>query len=185
VDLPVEATVIVTTNKDLKSAAEQGDFRKDLFFRLSAFAIELPPLRERGEDILLLARHFLLYFANKYRKKGIKGFSVEAEKAMLAYDWPGNVREMRNIIERCVVLEEMETITRTHLLPSLAGWAEKELPGSSRIILPEEGLCLEDLEKDLIRQALERTDSNQAKAARLLGISYDTLRYQIKKFALA
>jgi DNA-binding NtrC family response regulator len=185
VDLPVEATVIVTTNKDLKTAAEQGGFRKDLFFRLSGFAMELPPLRNRGDDILLLARHFLRYFANKYLKKGIKGFSVEAEKAMLAYGWPGNVRELRNIIERCVVLEEMETITREHLLPKLEGWAGSEPSGSARIILPEEGLSLEELEKDLIRQALERTGANQTKAAKLLGISYDTLRYQMKKFALA
>ncbi|PKN49788.1 MAG: sigma-54-dependent Fis family transcriptional regulator [Deltaproteobacteria bacterium HGW-Deltaproteobacteria-16] len=184
VDLPVQATVIVTTNKDLKAAAEQGGFRKDLFFRLSAFAMELPPLRERGEDILLLARHFLRYFANKYLKKGIKEFSGEAEKALLAYGWPGNVRELRNIIERCVVLEEMETITREQLLPKLGGWADSGTSGSARIILPEEGLSLEELEKDLIRQALERTNANQTKAAKLLGISYDTLRYQMKKFGL-
>lgn len=185
VDLSVEATVIVTTNKNLKTAAEQGGFRKDLFFRLSAFAVELPPLRDRGEDILLLAHHFLRYFANKYLKKGIKGFSDEAEKAMMSYDWPGNVRELRNIIERCVVLEEMETITRAHLHLNLAGWAAGEPAGSSRIILPEEGISLEELEKDLIRQALERTNANQTKAAKLLGISYDTLRYQMKKFDLA
>lgn len=185
VDLPVDATVIVTTNKNLKNAAEQGGFRKDLFFRLSAFALDLPPLRERGNDILLVARHFLLYFSSKYRKKGIKGFSAEAEQAMLSYDWPGNVRELRNLIERCVVLEEMETITREHLLPNMVGWAGSQPSTSARIILPENGLSLEDLEKDLIRQALERTNSNQTKAARLLGISYDTLRYQMKKFALA
>lgn len=184
VDLPVEATVIVTTNKDLKAAAEKGDFRKDLFFRLSTFAMALPPLRDRGDDILLLAMHFLLYFASKYLKKGVKGFSVEAEKAMLSYGWPGNVRELRNIIERCVVLEEMEIVTREHLLPNLAGWAGSA-SASARIILPEEGLFLEELEKDLIRQALERTGTNQTKAAKLLGISYDTLRYQMKKFALA
>ena len=186
VDLPVEATVIVTTNKNLKAAAEQGGFRKDLFFRLSAFSLELPPLRERGEDILLVARHFLLYFASKYRKKGIKEFSAEAERAMLSYGWPGNVRELRNMIERCVVLEDMETITKEHLLPNMADWAGSELPATTgaRILLPEQGLSLEELEKDLIRQALERTNSNQAKAARLLGISYDTLRYQMKKFAL-
>ena len=133
----------------------------------------------------MLANHFLLYFASKYLKKGIKGFSPEAEKAMRAYGWPGNVRELRNIIERCVVLEEMETVTQEHLLPKLEGWAGSETAGSARIILPEEGLSLEELEKDLIRQALERTGANQTKAAKLLGISYDTLRYQMKKFALA
>lgn len=184
VDLPVEATVIVTTNKDLKAAAEQGDFRKDLFFRLSTFAMQLPPLRDRGDDIVLLANHFLRYFASKYLKKGIKGFAVEAEKAMLSYGWPGNVRELRNLIERCVVLEEAETITKEHLLPNLDGWAGSAPSASSRIILPEEGLSLEELEKDLIRQALERTGANQTKAAKLLGLSYDTLRYQMKKFAL-
>lgn len=185
VDLPVEATVILTTNKDLKAAAEQGSFRRDLFFRLSTFALELPPLRVRGEDILLLAHHFLRAFAGKYLKKGIKGFSAAAEKALLSYGWPGNVRELRNLIERCVVLEEAETITREHLLPYLTGWTGGGVAASSRIILPEEGLSLDELEKDLIRQALERTNANQTKAAKLLGISYDTLRYQIKKFALA
>jgi len=185
VDLPVEATVIVTTNKNLMAAVEQEDFRRDLFFRLSTFAVELPPLRERGNDILLLARYFLRYFASKYLKKGIKGFSPGAEKAMLAYGWPGNVRELRNIIERCVVLEEMEIVTQEHLLPKLEGWAGSEPSAAGRIILPAEGLSLEGLEKDLIRQALERTGANQTKAARLLGISYDTLRYQIKKFALS
>jgi DNA-binding NtrC family response regulator len=184
VDLPVEATVIVTTNKDLKVAAEQGGFRKDLFYRLHTFAIELPPLRERGHDILLLARYFLRYFSSKYLKKSIKCFSAGAEKTIMSYGWPGNVRELRNIIERCVVLEELETITGEHLRLNLAGWTDSESSVCSRIILPEKGLSLEELEKDLIRQALERTDANQTKAARLLGISYDTMRYQMKKFAL-
>lgn len=185
VDLPVEATVILTTNKDLKAVAGQGGFRQDLFFRLSTFALELPPLRERGDDIMLLAEHFLQYFGGKYLKKGIKGFSAEAEKTMRSYGWPGNVRELRNIIERCVVLGEMETIRPEHLLLCLTGWTpDRESAASSRFLLPEEGLNLDELEKDLIRQALERTNANQTKAAKLLGISYDTLRYQMKKFAL-
>jgi len=186
VDLPVEAMVILTTNKDLRAAVGQGGFRQDLFFRLSTFALELPPLRERGDDIALLAHHFLQYFSGKYLKKGIKGFSAEAEQAMRSYGWPGNVRELRNIIERCIVLGEMETIRPEHLLLCLSGGASgRESAAASRFLLPEEGLSLDELEKDLIRQALERTGANQTKAAKLLGISYDTLRYQMKKFALS
>lgn len=186
IDLPINTTVIATTNKDIKAASEKGDFRGDLFFRLSTFTVHLPPLRERGDDILLLARHFLKFFAQKYLKKNIRGFSADAEKAITTYPWPGNVRELRNVIEHCVVLENMETVEPQHLALSLpqppGGFVERRK--SSRIVLPENGISMEDVEKDLIRQALERTNNNQTKAAKLLGITYDTLRYQVKKFGL-
>ncbi|MFH1020296.1 MAG: sigma-54 dependent transcriptional regulator [Pseudomonadota bacterium] len=186
IDLPINTTVIATTNKDIKIASEKGEFRMDLFFRLSTFTVRLPPLRERGDDILLLARHFLKFFANKYLKKNIKGFSAAAEREIMAYSWPGNVRELRNVIEHCVVLENMETVESQHLalnLPQAEGFAERRK--ITRILLPENGISLDELEKDLIGQALERTNNNQTKAAKLLGISYDTLRYQAKKFGFA
>lgn len=185
IDLPINTTVIATTNKDIKIASENGDFRRDLFFRLSTFSVCLPPLRERGDDILLLARHFLKFFTQKYLKKNIKGFSAEAEREIIAYPWPGNVRELRNVIEHCVVLENMETVESKHLalsLPKAESFAERRK--LTRILLPENGISLEEVEKDLINQALERANSNQTKAAKLLGISYDTLRYQVKKFGL-
>ncbi|OGR00377.1 MAG: Fis family transcriptional regulator [Deltaproteobacteria bacterium RIFOXYD12_FULL_55_16] len=185
IDLPINTTVIATTNKDIKIAAEKGEFRRDLFFRLSTFSVCLPPLRERGDDLLLLARHFLKFFAQKYLKKNIKGFSAEAEREILAYFWPGNVRELRNVIEHCVVLENMETVESEHLalsLPKTESFAERRK--LTRILLPENGISLEEVEKDLITQALERANNNQTKAAKLLGISYDTLRYQVKKFGL-
>jgi transcriptional regulator with PAS, ATPase and Fis domain len=185
IDLPINATVIATTNKDIKVASEKGEFRKDLFYRLSTFTLHLPSLGERGDDILLLANHFLMFFAHKYLKKNIKGFSAEAEKAIMAHPWPGNVRELRNVIEHCVVLEDMETVEPHHLGLNHNGEIIAEWRQSGRILLPENGISMDDLEKDLIGQALERTNNNQTKAAKMLGISYDTLRYQVKKFGLA
>lgn len=186
IDLPINTTVIATTNKDIKVASEKGEFRKDLFYRLSTFTLHLPSLGERGDDILLLANHFLMFFAHKYLKKNIKGFSADAEKAIMAHPWPGNVRELRNVIEHCVVLEDMETVEPHHLGLNVAhhgSFAEQRQSG--RILLPEDGISMDEVEKDLIGQALERTNNNQTKAAKMLGISYDTLRYQVKKFGLA
>jgi DNA-binding NtrC family response regulator len=183
IDLPVEVTVIATTNKELKPAVADGDFRQDLFYRLCTFAIHLPPLRERRDDILPLARHFLTFFAHKYSKRQLKGFSCEAEEVLCSYHWPGNIRELRNVIERCVVLENTEIITPENLPADLAGRAPTPMKQEDgRIILPENGISLEEVERELIRQALERTENNQTKAAKLLNISYDTLRYQVKKY---
>ena len=185
VDLSVDVTVIATTNRDLKKAVADKDFRQDLFFRLSTFALNLPPLRERREDIPLLARYFLESFRQKYAKKDLKGFSSEAEKKLQEYNWPGNVRELKNVVERCVVLSNSEMISLENLPLELC--AEGALPfverrKNPRLILPEKGIALEDVEKDLIRQALQRTGNNQTKAAKLLNISYDSLRYQVKKY---
>jgi DNA-binding NtrC family response regulator len=185
IDLPIEVTVIATTNKDLKAAVLNKEFREDLFFRLNIFALHLPPLRERREDIPLLAEHFLSHFSHKYNKN-IKSFSPEALKVINAYGWPGNIRELRNIIERIVVLENEEIIRPHHLAMGLA--AEEAVAetqqGINWLTLPEEGLSLEEVEKNLIRQALERAGGNQTKASKLLNISYDTLRYQAKKYDL-
>jgi transcriptional regulator with PAS, ATPase and Fis domain len=185
VDLPIDVTVIVTTNTDLEQAVKSERFRMDLFYRLNTFPLHIPPLRERREDIPLLARHFLKLFSQTYLKKAIKGFSDEAEELLCSYGWQGNSRELKNVIERIVVLENVETIMPEHLPAALSG--EKpfvERRKSGRFILPEEGVSLEAMEKDLIEQALERTNNNQTKAAKLLDISYDSLRYQIKKFGI-
>lgn len=187
VDLLVDVNVIATTNRDLKQAVAAKDFREDLFFRLSTFSMHLPPLRYRREDISLLARYFLENFKQKYAKKDLEGFTSEAEKRLIEYNWPGNVRELKNVVERCVVLANSELISLENVPLELG--AEGDLPfverrKNPRLILPEEGISLDDVEKDLIRQAMDRAGNNQTKAAKLLNMSYDTLRYQIKKYNL-
>jgi DNA-binding NtrC family response regulator len=186
-EIPIDATVIVTTNRDLSDMVERSEFRMDLFYRLNAFSLHVPPLRERKDDIPVLAAYFLSYFCAKYNKKAIKGYSPEAERLLVSHDWPGNVRELRNVIERIVVLESGDTILPEHL-PKEIG-TKKAMPssggtGTTAFALPEGGISLDDVEKKLIVQALERTHNNKTQAAKLLQISYDTLRYQVKKFGL-
>jgi DNA-binding NtrC family response regulator len=184
-ELPIDVTVIATTNRDLAEGVEQGDFRKDLFYRLNTFALHVPPLRERKEDIPLLTRYFLVRFAERYKNKTLRGISREAENLLSAYSWPGNVRELKNVIERIVVLESGEMILPEHLPKEIFHLPEvKSGTPDKRYILPDGGVSLDDLEKDLIVQALERAKQNKTLAARLLNISYDSLRYQIKKLGL-
>lgn len=184
-EIPIEATVIATSNRNLSEAVQKAEFRRDLFFRLSPFYLHIVPLRERQEDIPLLARHFLSFFATKYNKPMIKDFSPEAEKLLINSNWPGNVRELKNLIERIVVLENTEEILPEHI-PT---WISRstmsiERTSNGRFILPTAGISLEELEKDLILQALEKADYNKTQAAKLLNISYDSLRYQLKKFGI-
>ncbi len=184
-EIPINVTIIATTNRDLAAALDKGEFRPDLFYRLNTFSLYLPPLRERREDIIPLARHFLVYFAGKYKKGKSKEISAEAEKILYSYNWPGNVRELKNLMERIVVLEESEVILRHHLPVEMTHNNLKTFPKNNyNITLPETGLSLDDLEKDLIAQALKMAKNNKSLAARLLNISYDSLRYQIKKFHL-
>lgn len=184
IDMPVDVTVITTTNRDLRKAVDDGGFRMDLFYRLNTFALQILPLRERREDIPQLAAHFLSFFSQMYTKKVFKNFSPEAEKILCCYDWPGNVRELKNIVERIVVLENVESIQPEHLPMALTGKKFVERRKSGRFTLSESGISLEELEKDLIQQALKLANNNQTTAAKLLNISYDSLRYQIKKFGL-
>lgn len=181
-DIPVEVTVIATTNKNLQEAVSKGEFRMDLFYRLNAFALQIPPLRDRKEDIPLLAYHFLSYFASRYKNNAIKGISPEALELMMSYSWPGNIRELRNVIERIVVLERSEYILPEHLPREIL--PDGVFKAQGRFILPDSGISLEELEKDLIVQALQKAKNNKAVAAKLLNISYESLRYQIKKFNL-
>jgi DNA-binding NtrC family response regulator len=184
-DMQVEVTVLATTNKNLSEAVKNGEFRSDLFFRLSNFYMHIPPLRERHEDIPLLTRHFLSYYSIQYNKKTIKGFSTEAEKLMTSYSWPGNIRELKNLIERLVVLENTEEISPRQLPNWLTNVsAAGTRPHDTRFTLPDEGASLDDLEKDLFIQALQKAGNNKVAAAKLLNISYDSFRYGIKKFGL-
>jgi DNA-binding NtrC family response regulator len=183
-EIALEATVIASTNVDLQDAIKRGDFRLDLYYRLNTFSIHMPPLRERPEDIPLLVSHFLNHFKQQYRNRQIKEFTQEAMQLLLAYHWPGNVRELKNMIERIVVLETEPVIGGHHLPYEISRKAKDSPVRGAQFVLPDEGICLEDLEKDLIRQALNRAKGNKTLAARLLNITYDTLRYQLKKFAL-
>jgi DNA-binding NtrC family response regulator len=184
-ELPIDVTVIATTNRDLEDAVAKGDFRRDLFYRLNTFSLHVPPLRERKEDIPLLCRHFLSHFVARYRNKALQGISTEATDLLSAYSWPGNVRELKNVIERLVVLESVEMILPEHLPKEVLGHTVAAFDQTGkRFILPEEGVSLDALEKDLIQQALEKAKDNKTLAAKLLNISRDSLRYQIKKFGL-
>jgi DNA-binding NtrC family response regulator len=184
-EIPIDVTVIATTNRNLKDAVEKGEFRMDLFYRLNTFYLLVPPLRDRKDDIPLLARHYLAQFATRFKKKTVKTLAPETEELLKSYQWPGNIRELRNLVERLVVLESADEILPEHLPNWLMGpsSAISRAP-DGKFALPENGISLDELEKDLILQALERTKNNKAQAAKLLKISYDTLRYQVKKFGL-
>jgi DNA-binding NtrC family response regulator len=179
--------ILAATNKNLEAECARGNFRKELYFRLAVLTIHLPPLRERGEDILLLAQHFLEKFSAKYGKR-ITGLSDRAAWVLTHYPWPGNVRELQHVIERAVFWSPGGTIEPEHLGLSLvlesrdlkAGGSVRPAPGP----FPE-GLSLFEIEKRMIEQALEATRGNCVKAARLLGISRDTLRYRMKKFNIS
>jgi DNA-binding NtrC family response regulator len=184
-EIEVNVTVIATTNRNLSAAVNEGAFRRDLFFRLSTFYLHVVPLRERTDDIPLLAGHFLAHFATKYKKKKLKGFSPEAEQSLVSYAWPGNVRELKNLVERIVVLENEDIIKPQHLPKWIFGESiTTGRPAAEKFVLPDDGISLEDVEKDLILQALEKAGNNKTQAAKLLNISYDTLRYQVKKYGL-
>ena len=186
-DLPLDVRVIAASNRDLKTESEAGRFRADLFYRLSVIQIDIPPLRERGDDVRLLAEHYIASFRNRLRKS-IDGIAPEALAAFRRYKWPGNVRELRNVIERAMILEDDETITTKYLPRGLAGESltGNEGPVASaraadRFHLPVAGVSLDEVEMSLVRQALEQSGGNQTKAAELLDISRDQLRYRLKK----
>ena len=183
-DIAIETTVIATTNRNLAEAVENGEFRKDLFFRLSTFYLHIVPLRERKEDIPLIARHFLSHFAARYNKKRIIDISPEAEKELISYSWPGNVRELKNLVERFVVLENIEAILPEHLPHWMTEPRAKTSLPDSGFLLPDSGISIEDLEKDLILQALRKADNNKTRAAKLLNMSYDAFRSHLKKYDL-
>ena len=186
-DLPLDVRVIAASNRDLKTESEAGRFRADLFYRLSVIQIDIPPLRERGDDVRLLAEHYITSFRSRLRKS-IDGIAPEALAAFRRYEWPGNVRELRNVIERAMILEDDETITTKYLPRGLAGESRTgseagvdSAKSADQFRLPADGVSLDEVEMSLVRQALERSGGNQTKAAELLDISRDQLRYRLKK----
>ena len=184
-DLPVKAMLFATTNRSLEEQVEHGRFREDLFFRLNSFALDLPPLRERGDDVLVLARFFLDQFSTRYDCKTPIEFSPEVKRLLCAHKWPGNIRELKNLMERIVVLRPGDVILPEYLPKEIRGKAPGSASSDGALIsIPDEGLSLEEVEKSLIIQALEKAGGNKTRAAKLLDVTYDTLRYQIKKFGL-
>jgi transcriptional regulator with PAS, ATPase and Fis domain len=183
-DIRVDVRIVAATNRVLADAVRDGRFRADLFYRLEVIPLRLPPLRERREDIPLLAQHFLEHFNREFRKK-----TTEIERSALdrlvAYDWPGNIRELRNVVERIMILENKPCIALADLPEVIRGSRDaKPAAGGERVALPIGRMSLEDLERQAIFQALAETGDNQVRASKLLGISRDTLRYRMKKFGL-
>ena len=181
-DQKVNVRIVAATHQSLEQRVREGLFRSDLYFRLRIVQLTLPPLRERGEDILMLARHFLAQQSRRYNKADLH-FSTAAEAAMLAYPWPGNIRELRNIVEQTVLLSSAPLIESAHL-PFCALLGGQALSEDGPSLPPDSGLSLEHVERDLLERALLKTDWNVTHAARLLGISRDTLRYRIEKHHL-
>ncbi len=179
-EIETNARFIVATNRDLKAAVAERTFREDLYYRLNVVVIQMPPLRELGDDILLLARHFLQIY-NMELKKQVKGFTRAAQKALLNYHWPGNVRELSNCIERAMIFAEGDYLDRQDLVLD----APRQVEDSTlRWEVPPEGIQLEAVEKQLLLSALKRAGGNKTRAARLLGLTRDTLRYRLQKFGI-
>ncbi len=178
----VDVRIISATNKDLQKSIEEKSFRNDLYYRLQVIPIFLPSLRERKEDIILLATHFISLFNKDFNKK-IQGIAGMAERIMTDYSWPGNVRELKNVIERAIILGNNETLLLEHLpLEMVAKATPQTCAPVSSFRLPPEGIDIEEVEKELIRQALEITEWNQSKAAKKLSLGIDAFRYRMKKF---
>ncbi|MFZ2949392.1 MAG: sigma-54 dependent transcriptional regulator [Desulfuromonadaceae bacterium] len=178
----VDVRIISATNKDLQNSIEEKTFRNDLYYRLQVIPIFLPSLRERKEDIIPLATHFISLYNKDFNKK-VQGIASMAERVMTSYSWPGNIRELKNVIERAIILGNDETLLLEHLpLEIVAKASPQNGAPSSSFLLPPEGIDIEEVEKELIRQALEITEWNQSKAAKKLNLGIDAFRYRMKKF---
>ncbi len=192
-EISVDVRVITSTNRALEDLVDQGKFREDLFYRLNVARIELPTLRERGDDIMLLASAFVKEFNKKFGKK-VTGFTPDAVNILQNYQWKGNIRELRNVIERVVLLEANEVINKealsflkiSDLLPATP--SEQNLPelkpGEHRLIISKSGAQMNSIVRDLIIQTLRIVNGNQIKAAKILGISRAKLRYRIEQLGI-
>jgi transcriptional regulator with GAF, ATPase, and Fis domain len=194
-DIKVSVRIISATNRDLEMAVKDRSFREDLYYRLKVIPIYMPPLRERKEDIYLLLKHFLNQF-NKRFNKDFQEISDEAFEIILEYPWPGNIRELKNVVERIVLLEEATVLEPQHLP---IGIKQDMTPGADQTVTkqiemalgrpyPDDGVPFEELikiaEKELIVKAMKESANNQSKAARLLQLNRDKLRYRLKNFDL-
>ncbi|MBM4030394.1 MAG: sigma-54-dependent Fis family transcriptional regulator [Planctomycetes bacterium] len=179
--LTVDVRVIASTNRNLEKAVRDGDFREDLYYRINVVPIFLPPLRERREDVLLLASHFLARFAARNRKS-FKGIAPAAQQKLMAYHWPGNVRELENAIERAVVMAQGDTIGPDDI--ALNPDVSRESPEDVASKLLQPGFAIEEFERKLLEAGLRKTGGNQSRAAELLGLTRRTLQYRMEKYAI-
>src|ERR1041384_3777484 len=180
-DISVNVRIIAATNQSLEHRVEEGLFRSDLYYRLNVAALKMPPVRERGEDILLLADYFLQEHNTKFHKH-FRGLSGETKKLFSAYSWPGNVRELRNVLERAVLLGSGDIVQPEQV--EFSTLRQNAFPGGPPAAEVSDELPLYELEKRALLRALEKSRHNQSEAARILQISRDTLRYRMKKYSI-
>jgi len=187
-NINVDVRVIVATNRNLEEAVRASRFRQDLYFRLAIIPLTLLPLREHKDDIPALLEHFIQHYNLKFRKN-IQGLTKEADELLLNYDWPGNIRELKNAIERVMILAEGNRVAAKYLPIRISEGGMMPVPmsgneGDGGVHLPVGGVSLYEIERELIRQALEQARGNKTTAAKLLRITRDTLRYKVKKYNL-
>jgi DNA-binding NtrC family response regulator len=180
-EISVDVRVIAATNRDLRAMVSDGRFRDDLYYRINVLSIDVPPLRERREDIPVLIDYFLKKHT-KNTSRLITGLTPETRKLMVDYSWPGNVRQLESAIERAILLAEGDKITLEDLPTEVRQDAGPAAEGTFK--LPAEGINFEDVERNLITQAMEQTDYNITKAAKLLGLTFRTLQYRLEKFGI-
>lgn len=178
--IKVDTRVIAATNKNLEAEIKKGRFREDLYYRLNVVSLEVPPIRERREDISLLADFFLKRYAEK-NKRVLKGFTPRAMDLLMRYDWPGNVRELENVVERAVIMARGEMITPAEF-PDMLQELDPEVKATYVNLSP--GRTLKDVEKDMIIRTLEETAGNRTHAAKILGISRRTLQLKLKEYGI-
>ncbi len=178
----VDVRIIAATNQDLHTQVKAGTFRADLYYRLHVVPLELPPLRERSNDIALLVNQLSQRLAQEYKLDTPK-YTAAAMNALRAYDWPGNIRELRNVCERLLILFNGNNINLENLPQEIRNTRSNFQPDES-FTLPNKGIHLQELEASMINQALQRVQGNQSRAARLLGLTRSTLIYRMKKFAI-
>jgi DNA-binding NtrC family response regulator len=187
-NITVDVRVIVASNRNLEEAVRTNKFRQDLYFRLAIIPLYLLPLREHKKDIPALLEHFIQHYNQKFGKS-IQGLTKEADELLINYDWPGNVRELKNAIERVMILAEGNRVSAKYLPIRIAEGGIMPIPmnernNNERIQLPSGGISLHNVEKELIKQALQQSRGNKSTAAKLLHITRDTLRYKVKKYEL-
>jgi DNA-binding NtrC family response regulator len=182
-EIHVDVRVIGLTNRNLQAMVQDGTFRGDLFFRLNVFPLTVPPLRERPEDILPLARHFLGTLQARIGRR-VAGFEREAERLLLSYPWPGNVRELGNVLERALVLERGSEVSVGSLMLDGPSWGRAATPAQPGAALPPGVVPLDEVEREMVGRAMRATGDNVTRSAELLGLTRDQLRYRLKKLGL-
>jgi len=180
-EIPVDVRVVAATNRDLRAMVGDGRFRDDLYYRINVLSIDVPPLRERREDIPVLIDYFLKKHT-KNTSRLIKGLAPETKKILHDYGWPGNVRQLESAIERAILLCEGDLLTPDDLPSEVRQESQSAVTGGFK--LPAEGINFEEVEKNLILQAMDQTDYNITKAAKLLGLTFRTLQYRLEKFGI-